>query len=102
VLAGFNLTVTGTLTAGTIEGLNNLKLKELSDPVYQNTILFLSSVAPTDDRQLYIDLQDGGRNLSIGADWTLGDYTATAPTVTGKISVIINGQAYEIAARLVP
>jgi hypothetical protein len=98
----YDLTVGGAFNAVSIEGLFNIKLKELSDPTYKNTILFNSSVAPDDDRSLTLDLQNRSSTLSIGADWTLGDYTAGAPTPSGFVTVIINSVTYKIAAELVP
>jgi hypothetical protein len=78
-----------------------LKVFEQSSADKYIQLSALDSVGSTADRVLSFDLQDADRTLSLGADWKLGTYTASVPTATGKLTVTVNGQAYEIPARLV-
>lgn len=98
----FNFTVNGTMLTSAIEGLFSLGMIDNGGGLFSYTFAFVDSVGATAPHNFIIDPQDGDRTLGLSADWSFGTYTGTAPTATGKLTVTVAGQLYEIPARLVP
>lgn len=96
-----NINVSGVLEVATINGLYGLTMFDAYGD-YSVAFYFESASAPTGDRVFRLALNDADRVLGLEADWSLGTYTGTAPTATGKLTVTVAGQLYEIPARLVP